>query len=533
MNTSVSPLVRLALFARVAAFTAALGASVSLTVRAADAIPTCPMPGWSEGLAAYLTPSAKFPVDDTARMPTPDCNFHEWSWEAFAWATALDAKTGVPRFMTLRSPDDLFLQVPASPAPASKIPKLKLGHRAVAKVKTAAGTFTEAAGAIVEADGNMLVSPNGYPVYASVHMNESYFKTAQKNLIVTGDYEKNPDTDYFDVGAAVFKATWLRLDPGQPAPAGAYTTQAEVPVLSLQTVNGATVVAPSGQFTTVTVALVGLHVVGYTQNHPEFLWGTFEHVANSPKFADNTFDPSSTASDPKTYTFYQGGTPWNQLNYNQGNQAAPFLLSFNASTQRFATLTVPNNLSNGSYSGTSPSTSPGTNIVLANATGSETNSPSGPANIAALNQSAQTFYAGLQTAQSTFANYFLVGTVWMAPNTYVATNPNVFSLNNNNAFGSVNLANTTAETFFQVPHVSPSNAVPSANGSTMQNCFLCHNPTSFNFQTPPPAKLASRRIAISHVISANSPYAVQNQIPALPAAPQGAPAAAASSSSKK
>lgn len=523
MNPLELPRPRFACFTRLAALAAACAVGFAQPLRAADALPTCPMPGWSEGLAAYLTPNAQFPVDDTARMPTPDCNFHEWSWEAFAWATALDAKTGVPRFMTLKSPDDLFVQITPLQPPATKVPKLKLGHRAVASVKTAAGTFTEAAGAIVEADGNMLVSPNGYPIYASVHMNDSYFNTVKKNLIVTGDYEKNPDSDYFEVGAAVFKATWLRLDPGQPAPAGAFTTQAEVPVLSVQTVNGASVVAPSGKFTTVTVALVGLHVVGYTVNHPEFLWGTFEHKDNSPKFPDNTFDPSSTASDPKTYTFYQGGTPWNQVNYNQGNQAAPFLLSFNAATQKFTTLTVPNNLSNGSYSGTSPSTSPGTNVVLANETGSETNSPSGPANIKALNQSAQGFYAGLKTPQTTFSNYFLVGTVWMAPNTYVATNPNALTLDNTDAFGSVNLANTTAETFFQVPHVAPSNAVPSATGSTMQNCFLCHNPTSFNFQKPPPKKLVSRRIALSHVLAANSPYAVQNQITVQSPAPQTAP----------
>lgn len=496
-------------------------------------VPTCPMPGWSEGLAAYLLPNAQFPVDDTAQLPTPDCNFHEWSWEAFAWATALDAKTGLPRFMTLRTPDDLFVQVAPVQPLAAKVPQLKLGHRAVASVKAAAGTSPEVAGAIVEADGNMLISPNGYPVYASVHMNDSYFATVKKNLIVTGDYEKNPDSDYFEVGAAVFKATWLRLDPGQPAPAGAYTTQAQVPVLSVQTVNGASVVAPSGQFATVTVALVGLHVVGYTVNHPEFLWGTFEHVANSPKFADNTFDPSSTASDPKDYTFYQAGTPWNQVNYNQGNQAAPFLLSFDAATQKFATLTVPNNLSNGSYSGTSPSSSPGTNVVLANETGSETNSPSGPANIKALNRSAQGFYSGLKTPQATFAHYFLVGTVWMAPNTYVATNPDALTLNNTDAFGSVNLANTTAETFFQVPHVAPSNAGPSANGSTMQNCFLCHNPTSFNFLNPPPKQLVSRRIALSHVLAANSPYAVQNQIAVLPSEAQAAPALKAPQPARK
>jgi hypothetical protein len=72
----------------------------------------CPLQGWSEGLNGFLKPDAPFPTKDT-QLPkptpkdpnpqTPDCNFHQWSWEAFVWATALikdPAGTAVPRFMT-------------------------------------------------------------------------------------------------------------------------------------------------------------------------------------------------------------------------------------------------------------------------------------------------------------------------------------------------------------------------------------------------------------------------------------------------
>jgi len=508
MNPLELPRPRLASCARLAAVVAAIVAGFSQPLQATEALPTCPMPGWSEGLAAYLLPNASFPVNDTAQLPTPDCNFHEWSWEAFAWATALDGN-GQPRFLSLPTPGDLSLgEAGAKIAPR----KLKLGVRPfAAKLDASAPEF---AGAIVEADGNMLVAPNGYPVYASVHMNPSYFATAQRNLIKTGGYASQPANDYFEVGAAVFKATWLRLDPGQAAPAGAFVTQAEVPVLAAYRTKSSLTVAATRETVVVNVALVGLHVVGYTVNHPEFLWATFEHNLNSPKFADNTWDATSTASDPNNYTFYQGGTPWNHVNYNQGNQAAPFLLKFDLGAQKFTTVTVPNNVANFTYSGTSPSTSRGTNVVLANQTGSETNSPSGPANIQSLNTSAQGFYAGLKTPQTTFGNYFLVGTVWMEPNTYVATNPAALGYNNTNAVGSVNLANTTAETFFQVPKVVPTNTAPSNN--TMQNCFLCHNATSFN---PP---LNARLVAISHVLSEGTSEAVSNSIPVLIPSPQGA-----------
>ena len=31
-----------------------------------------------------------------------------------------------------------------------------------------------------------------------------------------------------------------------------------------------------------TLALVGIHIVGTVQNHPEFVWSTFEHILNAP-----------------------------------------------------------------------------------------------------------------------------------------------------------------------------------------------------------------------------------------------------------
>ncbi|MBI5911478.1 MAG: hypothetical protein HY848_16195 [Betaproteobacteria bacterium] len=455
---------------------AALGffGAVDNAARAATPQPArgCPLAGWAEGLVRYLAPTFPFPTQDTQNIPAPDCNFHEWSWEAFVWATALMSNpsgASVPRFMTLPVPADLL--DPNENAGATRVRPLVLAARAL----TLHGSpgFTEGAGAIVEADGNMLVSQNGYPVYASVHMNKSYFDTAKKNLIVTGGYQSQPAGSSFDVGAAVFKATWLRLDQGQQPPAGAYTTQAQVPVLATTTTPGLVTIAPvPGKFATVTVALVGLHVVGHTVNHPEFLWGTFEHKLNSPATPDNTFTPSATRKNPKSYTFYKANTP-----FSQANQAFdPPVLKLDEKTQKLT---------------------PVTNVVLENATGGE-NQPNGPGNIIALNGQAQGFLAGQKPPQSLFANYNLIGTVWMLPNSY--------NLNSNqtNAVGSVNLANGTAETFVQ-------NAKNTPIGNVV-NCFFCHNPASYSFQTPPPPQLPNRLIALSHVLAYGSVYEVPNSI---------------------
>ena len=454
---------------------AAIGFAGSSSADAAPPPPAkgCPQMGWAEGLNNFLKPDHAFPTEDTRNVPTPDCNFHQWSWEAFVWATALikdSSGATVPRFMTLATPAELLDTNESAGEP--KVRPLTLAARS--HVFRGAEGFSEGAGAIVEADGNMLVAPNGYPVYASVHMNKSYFDTAKKNLIATGGYQNQPAGSYFDVGAAVFKATWLRLDQGQAAPAGAYTTQAQVPVLETKVIPGQVTIQPvPGKFVTVTVALLGLHVVGQTVNHPEFLWGTFEHKMNSPASPDNTFTPSPTVRNRNNYTLYKANTPYSQVNI----AVTPPSLRLDDASQKIT---------------------PVTNVVLENQTGGE-NQPNGVGNIFAINGQAQSYVAKFQpAAQAAFASYNLVGTVWMLPNSYSLTSDQT------SAVGSVNLANATAETFVQ-------NAVNTPIKNVV-NCFLCHNAGSYSFQNPPPAKLQNRLIAISHVLAVGSPYEVPNSI---------------------
>ncbi|MBI5380929.1 MAG: hypothetical protein HZA31_03400 [Opitutae bacterium] len=391
--------------------------------------------------------------------------------------------------MSLGTPADLLSSAPHA---IKKGPhQLKLALRSSQKHGTPG--YTEGAGAIVEADGNMLVAQNGTPVYASVHFNASYAQTAKQNLLITGAFDANAQKDdYFSVGAAVFKATWLALNPATqswaagtystPPPTGAYVTQAQVPVLTAEVIDGFTIIHPviPQKLVTINVALVGLHVVGYANNHPEFLWGTFEHNLNAPMIPDNTFTTALTP-DPKNYTFYSGGTPYTKVNLaNQNPGTTPTL---NVATQTL---------------------SPVTNVVLLNATGGENFSPKGPANIAALNAAGQAFFASqTNPTQALFANYRLIGTVWLKPNSYSVKTTAA------DAVGSVNLANSTAETFQQVA----TNAVAKNN----QNCFSCHNATSYSYQAIPHAV---RRVAISHVLSQGLPaYGVPNQIPSLPLIP--------------
>jgi hypothetical protein len=432
--------------------------------RASQADSTCPLNGWAFDLAYYLLPNAQFPTQDTPPSAT-DCNFQQWSWEAFTWAMAPIGPSGVPRFLFLPTEDDLT----STSADARMLHprQLKLAARTLHKPGVAGGQ--QGPGAIVEADGNMMVGPGGYPVYASVHMNQSYFNSAKANMItLNGNQYQYANAPYFSVGAAVFKATWVRVE-GTP-PAGAYTMMAQVPNL---TSNSGTI-EPDGTYSTVTVALVGLHVVGYTINHQEFVWGTFEHNLNTPATPDFTFQASSSITCSAGFTFCPAGTP-----YSTVNKAAA----------------APPCSGSGCLTLNGQTVSPITFAVQENATGGDT-LPNGPTDIQNVNVQAQ-IWLGLWLP--IFQNYHLIGTVWMPPNSYSV------SSTVGNSVGSVNLANTTAETFQQLatnPGSSPTN-----------NCFSCHNPQANNYQACGSNALGNNIIGVSHVITLGTPWAVENQIP--------------------
>ena len=426
--------------------------------------------GWAEGLVAYLDPAASMPTAMSASAD--DCLFNQWSWESFVWATApID---GTPRFLSWQTPDDLAAGTAGTP----RTSLLRLdAHMKPMHAMNGSGNQD---GAIVEADGSMLIGQNGYPVYASIHMTPNYFTVAKRNLIATGAYESNPDQDdYFDVGDAIVKATWYRLAAGEAAPQGAYTVQAEVPILESRCSGGDCAVVPTGRFEVATVALVGMHVVGYVENHPEFVWATFEHRLNAPMLADDSFVFDADVSDPDNYTFYKAGTPYSRQALLVETNTSPASVGFDAASGKF---------------------SPATNIVQMNRTGGDTQ-PNGPSNIAAINAASQKEVASFP-GNSPFQNYNLIGTLWFQPNTYVTSNPEWQKLDQSNGVGAISLMNSTAETFLQ-----------SAKGQQGNNCFECHSATSFSYSGIQPKPLPVRRIAISHLIAVGSAYEVPNTLP--------------------
>jgi len=77
----------------------------------------CPRLGWAEGLVSYTAyPAPPFPTDDTANLNAIDCVFHQWSWEAFVWATAI-GPDGRARFTTLNNGEEVGKKPVAAKGP--------------------------------------------------------------------------------------------------------------------------------------------------------------------------------------------------------------------------------------------------------------------------------------------------------------------------------------------------------------------------------------------------------------------------------
>jgi hypothetical protein len=423
---------------------------------------SCPLGfGWAEGLVSYTAyPAPPFPTEDTANLDAPDCAFHQWSWEAFVWATAI-GPDGRARFTTLHNGDELGKK----PAAAAKGPKpLGLKPR---DLKPAGARDTKSGDDPSQAGGGMLVDQNGQIVWYSTHMNDAYFSFLQQ--YGGSNYAQAPASLNFPVGAAVFKASW-QVVPAGAKPTTFYTETAQVPML-VNNPKGGIMVDPSGKTRSVTVALVGLHVVGVTANHPEFLWGTFEQVQNAPDLPANVPYNSPNPVSNQAFTFYAANTPANACNVK-------------------AALKVTDPVKQ--------TVAPITNVFRQFATGGA--DPTRSQDIAAVNTGGQGEMASMgtltppQPRETVWANYKLIGTLWIQACTL---QPGISQLEKQ-GIASIDLANSTLETYFQGPQNN-------FNGNPMANCFMCHN-------TGPSFKGSSKKypgkiINISHAMLDSIPPA--------------------------
>jgi len=220
-------------------------------------------------------------------------------------------------------------------------------------------------------------------------------------------------------GAIEVKASWKQLGAGDD-PTKFYTVVATL----------IDPVPPGDPIPDVTMGLVGLHIITRTSSAPQWVWSTFEHVANAPDAPASTFEDVSDAPDAALAALPAGS----HYNFNDPTQPQPAQ----------------------GYGFRPPNNTPVANPQPTQITRVLNNNAINGTWTQCLNSTMQAALAG-----TVWANYRLVTTQWPLP---ISTPQGTVKFIPNN------LTNTTMETYIQ------------GSGS----CMGCHNFAKTAGTLPPP-----------------------------------------------
>jgi hypothetical protein len=315
-------------------------------------------------------------------------------------------------FETYMSTDGLFPGNGQQPLAWGKSPwPLTLGGI----TKQAGSGFDLIAQSGAEVQFDMAVNQPMYTyITTNALYNETCFNNGGSNIHMPPASDVAPSADE----SMELKTAWLPMSPCDPRKY--HCTIAKV----------------NGQATL--VALIGIHIVQKLPNHEEWIWSTFEHVANSPQCTEVTAPP-------------QGYSGWNFFNS-----------SFIAPGQACTPCPNPEDPT-GSESGDTQC-----NVkTQCNVWTSEAAEPNICRvvdvldDVSDLNSSVWSLLPG----NSVWKNYMLVGTLWFAPGMTSPTDTSGQTL-----AGSTGLSNSVMETYTQ-------NSPDGSGGISDGNCFNCHTST--------------------------------------------------------
>jgi len=377
------------------------------------------------------------PVNNT------DCDFYKWSSHMFLWLTSLTNNT-----LILDSPIVFDVSAPNAQGQRTFIANTAGGMAKGNRFKLRDEKPVDI-GSTGQAGGNaVLMSQKGSLVYYGAHANDvfAWFLTGQKNnQLPVPTFPMNAQqiatvaayagikgkTVLPDLRAMTMemKSSWV--DASTVDSSKFITIQAEVP----NYVQSSPTTWTLSGTTQKKLAMVGLHVVGTVNGHPEMVWATFEHVSNAP---NNGYYYNST----------------NGVKYVPYNSAGSWTFMQSGGSQTGANAELMRVDGNGNIIAKTATPIGPSNTFRANPWGSAGNTNSSADNntdILSLN----TDILSLLASQDVRRNYVLVGALWTADGS-IPTDGSSTALR-----GSLDLANTTMETYHQA-----------------LNCFSCHNVAS-------------------------------------------------------
>jgi len=317
-------------------------------------------------------------------------------------------------------------------------------------------------------EGSSVTEANGHIIYYSTHLNSSYFEHAQDYYGIAKYKTKNPSS--FPVGAIALKAAWRVATEEEIAAAAPGSKKADKPDFLFidahieDTYLGADEnKIPSG--TTIgskKVILVGLHIAGVINGHPDFVWATFEHDRNAPNLLlhdeDNVRIDDDDIVSHGDFTFYKSGTPAGRSNKRGGKDGTNIVRRYK-------------------FGGAPPKLA--TDIVASNK------------HFKGILKTSQSIPPTIATVSDLFADYHLVGAVWKETPPKKRADKGSPKKGADGAppkreiTGSTSLTNSVIDTYVQ------------ARGN---NCFTCHN--SSGYQVDGTEIFPPKEINYSHAILA-------------------------------
>ncbi|HMJ92552.1 MAG TPA: hypothetical protein VK472_00485 [Allosphingosinicella sp.] len=323
--------------------------------------------------------------------------------------------------------------------------------------------FLDSAGNVIDtepgqADGGVLLSQNGSLIFYITHVNQMYawHRTMQgPGLIPGGTSIRFPLTAADGAAVSAFatahgatiidpealaietKSSWVEAT-SVANPNDYVSASATIPTFDK---SNPELWVPNGQ-KTVKMVMVGIHVVGSTFGHGEMVWGSMEHLGNTPNAA------------------YSYNSTTGLKNIGQ-NTSGTWLFTPNGSGGPFNNMNASWDTSTGNLVSTSPGTPIAPVPILREF---PWGMPGGSTSMNTQVISANAAVISQLIAGDVRRKYFQIGTTW----TIGGAAPN-----GANEVGTNQLANTTMETFVQ--------------GS---NCFSCHT---------------TNKVVVSHVYSKLKP----------------------------
>lgn len=362
--------------------------------------------------------------------------FHQWSWQKFLWLTKPKSSVDVtPLFLD----QSRVYQVSASMD--------RIAQSRKANVVILSSYDVQAGGEQAVLKTNPAYNPSvneAQTVYYSLHMNPIMYTAAQGFAAAIKSGALNPDNEeVFPVGSFELKVSWVSVDAIPDSKKENYyvTKAAFVDVTTQDT-------------TFQDMAMLGMHVVGVVENHPEFIWATFEHDDMSPNFDWKT----KRASSAKEKLLFAKGSV-SGLRGIRFDTALGRAMKANSAYDLFQ-FGIPLQ-PGGAFMSTSQE------------------EPENFNNIVNINACVKA------KLDDVWNNYFYNGSIWLnMDGTSPAEQARIIDSLGYNigkvtpkslVRGSANCANVTMETFTQTFQ----DTLPAINVNTIANCFSCHSGSNY------------------------------------------------------